>query len=257
MTVITSRITKTVDNFIQDQTSPSVMVKFNRVTNSTTLASDVTKGSASIVVTSSTGIIAGSYLIIYNATSNRYFLCTAVSIASAPTITIDTPIDFSFTTGSIVDVAITNLAANGSSVALTYGIRGVGQTSNVPTTVDITRIIMTCVTTSAVSLDKFADITSLTNGLVLQHRKLERTDNIFNVKNNREIAGIQYDYTPYTATNPVQGIDGFVARLTFAGQNKIGVVKRLRQNEDLEFIVRDDLSAITTLEVMAEGHIVE
>jgi len=66
-----------------------------------------------------------------------------------------------------------------------------------------------------------------------------------------------YDWTPYAALNPVQGIDGFVARLTFAGQNKVGVAIRLPIGQDLEVLVQDDLEAITKLEIVAEGHIVD
>ena len=65
-----------------------------------------------------------------------------------------------------------------------------------------------------------------------------------------------YDWTPYLATNPQQGQDGFLFRLTFAGMNKLGVAIRLNPGEDLQFLVQDDLSGITVLEVTAEGHVV-
>lgn len=37
-------------------------------------------------------------------------------------------------------------------------------------------------------------------------------------KDNAEIAGIMYDWNPFAATNPAQGTDGFVARLTFGSE---------------------------------------
>ena len=50
-----------------------------------------------------------------------------------------------------------------------------------------------------------------------------------------------------------QGTDGFISRLTFAGQSKMGAVQRLAINEDLELIVQDNLTGLTKLEIVAEG----
>ena len=41
-----------------------------------------------------------------------------------------------------------------------------------------------------------------------------------------------------------------------SGQQNIGVVQRLSVGEDLELIIQDNLTTITKLEVVAEGHIV-
>ena len=240
---------------LQDQTTRAVISKFNKVTNSTTLASLAVKGAYTIEVTSATGISVGSYIIIFDVTSTRFMFAYAVGV-SGTTITLDTPLDFAYLAGANVDVAITNLAVNGAITPQVFGLRGLGTPTGVSLTVDITRLIFSCVTTSPIDLSKFADITKLTNGLVLRKRN-GNTENLFNVKYNREIAGIMYDFDPYLATNPAQGVDGFVGRLTFAGQNKIGVVQRLAVGEDLEIIVQDNLSAITTLEVIAEGHLVQ
>ncbi len=67
------------------------------------------------------------------------------------------------------------------------------------------------------------------------------------------MAGITLDWDPYAAANPQQGINGFVSRLTFSGQEKLGVVTRLELGEDIELIVQDNLSTLISLEVVAEG----
>ena len=66
-----------------------------------------------------------------------------------------------------------------------------------------------------------------------------------------------FDINVSQSINPAQGVDGFTARMTFAGQNKVGVAIRLPIGEDLEFIIQDDLTNIVTYEVVAEGHIVD
>ena len=189
---------------------------------------------------------------------------SVIDISGAPDIVIDTPIDFDFLTGTFVDISVTDLStANGSLASpITFGLRGTGAPPGVDLDVDITRIIFTCVASSAVDLTTFCNFLSLTNGLVLRRRN-DVQENIFNVKDNGEIAGIMYDFNVSTATNPAQGEDGFVSRLTFAGSSKIGVAIRLPVGDDLELLVQDDLvtaqggETITLLEVVAEGHIVE
>lgn len=249
---------KALNAAIQDQTTPSVIVKFNKIENSTTLSVAGTKGDTAITVTDPTGFAVNKYIIIFSVADSRYYFGYATDVTGS-VVTLDSPLDFDFPIGSNVDSSISNMNANGSLVSpQIFGIRGAEGGNPVQLSVDITRVIMVCIATSAVDLDKFANLTSLTNGVVMRRVRSDgRIDNVFNVKSNLEIAGILFDYTPYAATNPVQGIDGFVCRLTFAGQEKIGVVKRLEPGDDLQVLIQDNLSTITLLEMIAEGHVVE
>jgi hypothetical protein len=251
-----------LDIQMQDQFTPTVIVKFNQITDSTTIASPVAIDDTQVTLTSTTGVSVGSYLIFFNPDQGRYMFATVTSVLGSPTFDIDTPFDFAFPAGTYVDVTKTNLAVNGSVTPQVFGLRGVGAPPGVDITVDITRLIFSCTTSSPVDLSKFANFAKLTNGLVCRMRN-GTYENIFNVKDNRDVAGIMFDWTPYAATNPSQGVDGFISRLTFAGQNKIGVTKRLPVGDDLEIIVQDDLltaqggETITAFEIIAEGHIVE
>lgn len=244
----------------KDRTTRLVNVKFNRVTNSTALAGPVSIDDTSIVVDSSTGIIVGSYLIFFSPTDKKFMVARATSIASAPTIIIDTPFDFAFPAGTFIDVSITNLKSIGSSASpQVYGLRGTGSPPGVNITAMIERIIFTCTTNSPINLSLFMNLAKLTNGLVLRSRNGDN-ENIFNIKDNLELAGIQFDYTPITAINPAQGIDGIIARLTFS---RFGGVKALPIGTDLELLVQDDIltaqtgDSITILEAMAQGYILE
>ena len=247
---------------IQDQYTPSVIAKFNQVLNSTETVGAVAVGDRSVTLDDVTDVAVGSYLIFFNPVSVRFMTATVVSVLSSPTFDIDTPFDFAYPDGTFCDVSTTNMNVDGSSTPVVFGLRGTGSPPGVNLTVDITRIIISCTTTSTVDLSKFANFTKLTNGLVVRARN-GNYENVANIKSNREMAGLMYDWTPFSATNPQQGVDGFVSRLTFAGQNKIGVTKRLALGEDLEVIIQDDLltaqggEIITELEIVAEGHIVE
>ena len=244
------------DVYIQDQTTDPVIAKFNMVHNATTLATATAIDDVTLTVTSPTGFASGNYLIMYSNVTDKFMTAYILDVTGS-VVTIDTPIDSVFPVGSIVAAAVTNMNVDGSSTHKYFGLRGTNQPDPINVYFDVTRIIFSCTSTNAVDLSKFADIAGgITNGLVLR-KKNGTYKNIFNLKTNQEIAGIMFDFTPYAATNPVQGQNGFVSRLTFAGQEKIGVVIRLAPGEDLEFIVQDNLSTITKFEVMAEGHIVD
>lgn len=244
-----------IDVNIQDQATPSIIAKFNQVQNSTTLAAQAVRGSYDIVVTDATGFITGRYIIIFNPSTKRYMFGYAVNVVGT-TVTLDTPLDSTFPAGTYVDSAITNMNVNGSVTPQVFGLRGLGAPPGVDLIADITRVITSCEADSPVNLTLFGNLPKLTNGLVLRRRNGDYY-NIFNVKDNFELAGIQYDFSVAQAINPAQGIDGFVARLTFSGQSKIGVVQRLPIGDDLEIIIQDDLTGLVRFEIVAEGHIVD
>ena len=115
-----------IDVTLQDQDTPVVIAKFNQVYNATTLAAIGAIDDTSIEVASATGIIVGSYLSIFSPVSVRFMVCEVVSIASAPVIDIDTPLDFAFPIGTNVDVSITNMAVDGSSTTQAFGCGLIG-----------------------------------------------------------------------------------------------------------------------------------
>lgn len=241
-----------IDTFTQDQTTDMIIVNFNQVHNSTTLNGAVALDDRDIIVTSATGIVIGSYIILFDPGSVRFSTFFAIGVAGT-TITLDNPIDFAYPDGTFVDVAIVEMSVDGSGTPEMFGLRGTGTPLGVELSFDVTRIIFECTTDSAVSLDLFGNIVALARGVLIRSRN-GRIKNIFNVKTNGEIAGVMFDWDPFVATNPVQGIDGFVSRLTFT---KLGVVVRLRIGEDLEVHVQDDLTGITSFKMIAEGHIVD
>jgi hypothetical protein len=253
-----------VDANLQDQTTRPIIAKFNRVTNNTTLSVAGSIDDTSITVNDATGIAVGSYIIIFNPTDLTFMFATAINIAAAPSIVIDTPLDSDYPIGTNIDIAVTDMSTAVGTLAtpIVFGLRGTGAPPGVDLDVDITRMIFKLTCTSSVDLTKFGNFARLVNGLVLRRRN-NVTENIFNVKDNGEIAGIMFDFQVAQATNPAQGVDGFTGRLTFAGMSKIGVAIRLPVGDDLEFLIQDDLETaqagetITLFEIVAEGHIVE
>lgn len=238
---------------IQDQHTSVIVAYFSNEIASSTIATNPTViGDLSFNVADATGILADHYLSIFNVVANRFYLATILDVTD-DTITVDTPLDFAYPIGSFVTAGEINLNINGSSTPVIYGLRNTEEA--IGSAFDITKVIFTCLTDTAVDLSKFGDIVALTNGLVLR-KKDDDYMNVFNVKTNGDLANIM-DFEPQSATNPAQGQDGFISNMTFAGQEKIGVTIRLEPGEDIQIIIQDNLTALTSFSVIAEGHIVE
>jgi len=237
---------------VADQTSPTIIVPLINKVASTTLNTDGVLGEYTIDVVSSAGFAVGQYIRILDSTNNRFY-SGKVLVINVNTITLDTQLDFAFAAGSQATVGSDNMAVDGSVTPVVFELRI--DDPPIEVTADITRMIISCETATAVALNKFGDLTALTRGISFR-RQNGTTNNIFNVKTNGEIKGICYDYDPTVASNPAQAVDGFHARLTFAGQNKIGVALRIEPNGNLQMIVQDDLTGLVFLGVIVEGHVV-
>ena len=234
------------DVSIQSSTSPFLIVKASTLDAETTITTTTAKDDYIINVASATGFVIGKYLTIYNIEANRVFFANILAINTLA-ITLDTPIDFEFLSGSFVNVGNTNMNVDGSITPKIFGIRN-PNVQDVALSYDITRIIFKCLTAATIDLSKFGDIIGgLTRGLVA--RKVDGTyRNIFNVKTNAELKNLMYDFDIQLASGNQQ--DGFTGRFTF---EKLGSVLRLEQNEDLQFIVQDDLSGLTEFNIIAQG----
>jgi hypothetical protein len=211
-------------------------------------------------VTDASACVVGDYVGIFNADDpldNRaYFGAIQVislggGVGGTDRVTLDTPLDFSFQVGNTFACFTRELDVDGSGTPEIFSVQvGSGATQSI----DITRFMVSMYTSSAPNLGLFGNLTSLTNGLVLR-RVNGRINNIWNVKNNGELANITFDFDIFTASG--QGQDGAKWRNTYAGQDKHGVAIRLEPGDSLQLIIQDNLTALEQFRVIAEGHYVE
>lgn len=244
-----------VDVKIQDQHTPVVIANFTSLDAETTNTVATAIDDTTITLTDTTGFVDGITVTIFNPDELRFSFMKQLGAPAGSVITVDTPLDFAYPIGSFLSAGSDNLAVNGSVTPQIFALRNT--TTRTPISIDITRLIFTALTVDAIDLSKFGDIVGgLTKGIVLRMVNGVHS-NIFNAKTNGELANLMFDFEPATANNPAQGQDGFLGRLTFAGQNKVGVTIRIEENDDLQLIVQDDLSSITSFQIKMEGHIVE
>lgn len=234
---------------VEDQTTAALDLFFAQGSGApTTLTVQSSIDNSSITVNSSTSFTAGDYVLI--AEGNRFYTAELLTITNN-VLTFDTPLDNNFSVGSFVIPTTRDLNVDGSTTSQTFAIKGGGIGSNL--SIDVTRLMIHMETAGAVDLNKFGDLTALTNGVVIR-RVDGTTRNIFNIKSNGEMRNLCFDWTVDVASNPSQGQNGVGFRYTFAGQDKHGVAVRLDPGDELQVIIQDDLTGLEKFRIIAEGH---
>lgn len=231
---------------------PVVITPLSRIVTSTTNTAITVVGSYTIIIDDATDVIVGNYILMYNKDEGYSYEGYILAVVGT-TLTMDTQLNVAFPIGSNVDNTITNMNVDGSVTPLDFYIRGTGP-DNLEFDFVISRIIFYMVTDSAVDLNKFGDLPALERGITLSKTDGE-VGRIFNVKSNGEIANIAFDFDPYSASHPTQGIDGLSSRLTFGGDSKIGAAIRLTPDEDINLLIQDDLTDLLLFRVMVEGYV--
>jgi hypothetical protein len=242
---------------IASQVSPPFLGHFYNLNNGfTTITAEAVVGANTITVASAAGAAIGESVVISDTTNARFYIGHVVGVAGL-VITVDTPIDFPYASGSDATFASHDMNVNGAVTPVLFGIREAENPANLQTTIelDITRVLCAMITTSLGDLDDFGDIVGgLTNGVVLRKKYDDGTfGNIVNIKTNADYALFAYDFDRYIASNPGIGINGQKWRLTFGGEEKMGTVIRVGPGEDLQWVVQDDLTSLTSFINVAEG----
>jgi len=254
---VNSSGTNSVDVNLQDQVSPVIITQLARTIAETTISTEGVLNDASIEVTDASSVIIGSYIVAFNPITRRFYQGKAIAIPVGGLILLDSPLDQTLSVGNVVAIADTNIAIDGSVTPVIFQLRG-DQNNPIDVTVDITRIIITMELTSSGDLSDFGNIARLTKGVLL--RRVDGfVQNIFNAKSNRELKNLGYDFEFISAIGGSP--DGLSTRITFAGQNKMGVALRVAPSENIQLIVQDNLAFgtpnITKFEITCEGHVVE
>jgi len=193
----------------------------------------------------------GNFVTVFSIADNRFYQGKVISIAG-DTLTLDTLLDFSYPANSIITAGSTNLGVDGSggNRPVIFGVRNT--VDRIATIYDITRIIMTFNLTDTGKFDEFGNLPALEYGLAC--RRVDTiTTNYWNVKSNKEIASILYDFQLIDAVNFGQGGAGSFARLTF---EKLGSPVRLEADDDFQILVQDDLTGLDLFEITVEGFLI-
>jgi len=247
---IHDHLPEVVDKLTIGNTSDTVILPLTELKNTTTLAANGVYGSRDVTLTSPANFAVGQCLRIIDPVIDRYYYGRITGL-SGSVATLNTPLDATYTAGSQIITANGNMAVDGSVTPVIFKLRH--GAPSIGKTIIITRLMIGCVTDSKVDLNKFANIDVLLNGLVFRILN-GHTKNLLTLNANIDLATIAYDFTVHSATNPQQGIDGFVCRFTLT---KLGTTLRIEPTGNFEVIVQDDLTDIDRYSVYAEGYEVD
>ncbi len=239
---------------IQDQTTQSLNLLFNRDLDTTTLDGATTLNSRFFDVLAGDGSKFTVGNLIEIAEGTRFIQARVLGIVT-DTIEIDSPINNVYADLTVVTIKDDNLNVDGSVTPQVFAVSPeTGQLG------DVTRMILRCEGTSDMDSGTFGTLPPLTNGVVIR-KKLANGDfiNIMNFKTNGDFVSqsFSHDFLP----NNGNGVRLFVGRITWAGQEKHGVVQRLdgTTGEELQCVIQDDLTGIslTVFTLAVQGHEVQ
>lgn len=236
--------------YIQDQNTPIINYLAFQDLNSVVLAANTVIDSRQIALQSGHGVLVGNIIQLRQAEKSYQGIVTNVS---GNTITFDSPLDKVFYTNQTYTAirGSANLAVNGSVTRQIFNVRPAQNNKW-----DITQVIVYIVDDSAMDDTKIGGIAAVSNGIVMR-KKNSTYDNIGNIKSNGDLKAVGCDVVYATKVGggeySMQGI------CQFGGQGNAGVVIRIdgTTGEEIQFIVQDDLSAITKITAVVVGHVVE
>lgn len=237
-----------IDVYLQDKTTKKFMACIARYNDTLrVLGADAVVDSYKLIIKSST-ILANDYLSIVIDGNNPQYYCGKVVSVSDDSLYMDTPLNFPYDSGAVVREYFPEMNVNGSSTQQIFTI--INRTTN---PIDINKIAVSISDSEAMDDGKFGGVNALAKGVTLRvKRNTGYYEHLGTLKTNGDLA-MYSDGLTYSAKAPA-GQNGLFAQVIFNGQEHAGVTIRLDYLEELQFIVKDDLSGLTSFRAMAFGH---
>ncbi|MCK4789206.1 MAG: hypothetical protein KAV87_36020, partial [Desulfobacteraceae bacterium] len=216
-----------------------------------TSATEAVQGGHDVDLEPGHGAVIG--YVIESRTAENYVQAEIINVVG-DTITVSTPWSRTFPIGTVIGLGDPNMNALGSLVApVVFNID-----PSAVQKIDITRIILTFTDNSSMDFTTFGSLAVLLNGCTIRYKSEDGTFiNLFNWRDNGELIERSFDHSFQSKVGG--GSFGFVARSTWAGPSKRGVVLRIDGllTEEIQIVVQDDLTALDKFRVIAQGHIVQ
>lgn len=238
-----------LDVYLQDQNTTLYNFYVKRLLNQATLASNTVLNSRTLLLVAGHGFTTGEYISLLE--GSQTYQGEVINVVTN-TITVDSPLDYTFTTAATVRRTTIELNIDGSSTAQTYNI-----VPNVSQVWDVVSMIFAIEDEVIMDTAKFGGITALTNGVIVRKKQNGNYNNIFTIKTNGEFE-LCNGVVNYQAKAP-SGVYGIISKHTFGGQENFGVVIRLdgSKGEELQIIIQDNLSALSSFRASTQLHEVQ
>jgi hypothetical protein len=214
------------------------------------LTSSITEGDTVLNIDDNAGVTNGRSITIYEGINFSQSIVKSTTAPPSATVTVQGPIDKSYTTDAIVEIGNWNLNANG-----TLGSPVIFQVGPSPnTSFHITSIGVNIIDNSVMDSGKFGGITALANGFILQ-RDNTVLENLLLAVNNIGFAEQGYD-TTYDDKAPA-GKYGVRHRFDVLKRSGIGIELLGNTSDKIKAIIQDDLTDLTQITCTISGHVCE
>lgn len=235
------------DVAVQDQSTKIVDFYFKNLVGYVTLASNTTIFSYTVTLTAGHGVTTSNYLTFLEGDNISQFKVLNVA---TNTITLDSPLDFAYTTSAEIRKTTIGMNVDGSTTPVIFDIAP-DQNSKL----HINCIVLSLEDNTAMDSGMFGGITALTKGIVIR-RLNDINHNITNIKTNGEfrVRGFNVLYDDKAPS----GVYGLCANKCFNGQTNNGVTIFLNgeTQDKLQIIIQDNLTGLTKFTATAQGHYV-
>jgi hypothetical protein len=210
---------------------------------------DTVVGEYTVSLVDSTGFVANSLIKIeevVNGKPTSFYAEVLTNVANV--LTLDRPIDRVFTSGALVNRENYLLSVDGSVTPVVFCYK-----NNFSKVVNVTGLLFNMVTASPATFNGFGNIAApgLTRGIELRKKNADGTfTNYFNAKTNNRLQLLMFDIDFFDGGNP-QAVNGLSGRFTF---EKLSSPVILRQGEELQLLVQDNLLTLTSFEGIIQGN---
>jgi hypothetical protein len=231
-----------------------VNIHFSRdLGNADPIASAVTAGDSVISVTDSTKFAPLDRVTVAedSVKESNTIIVRASSGAPLHQLTLDRPIENNYTTAALVREISTDLSLGNGTIASPVIYQIAPPVSEVW---HIKTLSLTMVDGANPAIELFSGITALLNGLVIRSEGTTKR-NLINIKKNEDLreyfGGTEIDIQQKTA-----GGDWMITGLWKIADH-YGAIVRLdgAAGDSLQAIIQDNLTAITDIELVAQGHL--
>lgn len=238
-----------LDVHVKEIHTNAVNQEFHQETaTETTFAIAPASQDRTFTVTSAAGFTVGDKIEIIDGVTEPNF--PIILVISVNDITIDRPLDRSYTTADKIRKIEVNMAVNGSATPVAFRITGEQSLA----VTHITRVIFDMTHGTAGDLGKFGNLNPLTNGVVVRVFKGEFNfwKTVSNWKTNADIKRDMYD-VEFNTRSGGGGTFGTSGRITFTNLGMVGEYDPA-QGDFLEILIQDDLTGLETFRMNAQGH---
>lgn len=210
------------------------------------IGSAVSAGDVTIAVASTTDLADGDFVMLKDSGGDireTYFEITSIVVDTS--ITLDRPVDIAYATGTIQEV-IPSMNVDGSGGTLIFEVAPPSDK-----VWHITRVLISITDSGAMDDGLFGSLAALEFGTILRESKtVYSTLGVWKV--NGDMIQDMYDIE-YHAKAPA-GENGLKGRFSLI-KNSVALRLDGSNSDTLQILIQDDLTALTTFIMKAQGHV--